>query len=215
MAFAGSSNGIGFTAGHFLADDEGCTRVTATVPADHALVKTLEDGGKYVPAGAVIPANDATAKGILYEDIDVTKGAAPGSIVTAGVIYGDKLPAALTQNAATALTGIKVVTAPNIVRPAIFAVFDSLSVASAAGSASGKTKLTVTGHDLANGQSYVYKTHATTAPAVKLADDVSAWTAWNGTDDVTATTGHKITVAVKDANGQAVAGGSTDVTSKA
>ena len=214
MSFIGSSNGIGFTAGHFLADDEDCTRKTVTVPANHANAKTV-GGMKYVPAGSIIPANDSTAKGILYEDIDVTKGDAPGSIVTAGVVYGDKLPEALTQNAANALTGIKVVTAPNIVRPAIFAVFGSLSVASAAGSASGKTKLTVTGHDLANGQSYVYKTHATTAPAVKLADDVSAWTAWNGTDDITATTGHKITVAVKDANGQAVAGGSTDVTSAA
>lgn len=117
MAFAGSSNGIGFTAGHFLADDEGCTRVSVTVPANHALVKTLEDGGKYVPAGAVIPANGATAKGILYEDVDVTKGAAPGSIVIEGTVYTGMLPAAPVDAAKTAMPGIKLVAAPTVTRP--------------------------------------------------------------------------------------------------
>ena len=126
MSFIGSSNGIGFTAGRFLADDENCTRLTATVPANHANVKTV-DGMKYVPAGSVIPANDGTAKGILYEDIDVTKGDAMGSIVTAGKVYGDKLPVALSEDttvegqtvagAATALKDIVVVNSPTITRP--------------------------------------------------------------------------------------------------
>lgn len=203
MSFIETTQGGGFAAGRFLVADEQCVRETATIPADHASAVTRPDGTKYVPEGTIIG-----GKGILYEDIDVTKGDAPGSIVTKGVVYGDRLPVA------PEIDGIEVVEeSPTIVRPAVFAVFDSLSVASAAGSASGKTKLTVTGHDLVNGQSYVYKTHATTAPAVNIADDVSAWTTWNGTAEITATTGHKITVAVKDANGQAVAGGSTDVTS--
>ena len=115
MSFIGSAQGIGFSAGHFLADDENCTRVTATIAANHAQVKTV-DGMKYVPAGAIIPANGSTAKGILYEDVDVTKGAAPGSIVTAGVVYENKLPA-IGADAKTALAGIKFVTAPTVTRP--------------------------------------------------------------------------------------------------
>ena len=164
------------------------------------------------------PANGSTAKGILYEDVDVTDGSAPGSIVTQGVIYGDRLPAALDSDAATALTGIRVVsTSPAVIRPAVFGKFDELTVESAASAtASGKTALTVTGHTLGAGEAYVYKTHATAAPEVKLGDDLSSgWTAWNGSDEITATTGHKITVAVKDTYSKAVAGGSTDVTSKA
>jgi hypothetical protein len=216
MSFTASAQGTTFEAGWFLVDDESCLRETATIAADHAQ-KVTRNGRVIVPMGAVIPANGATAKGILYEDIDVTDGDAPGSIVTKGVIYGDRLPAALDSDAATALTEIKVITAsPAIVRPTEFSVFKSFDVTSVAGSASGKTKLGISGYNPANGETLVYKTNSTTAPAVNLGDDLSSgWTDWNGTDDITATTGHKITVAGKDAYGKAVAAGSTDVTSKA
>lgn len=214
MSFTSSTNGTAFDAGWFLVDDEACLRETADIAANHAQ-KVTRDGRVIVPMGAVIPANDATAKGILYEDIDVTEGAAPGSIVTRGVIYGDRLPAALAQAAATALTEIKVTTSPAVIRPTEFAKFSKLSVVSAAGSSSGKTKLTVTGYALGSGEGYVYKTHATDAPVAELGDDVSGWSTWDGSADITATTGHKITVAVKDSFGKAVAAGSTDVTSKA
>ena len=117
MSMIGSSNGLAWSAGRFLADDEQCVRQTATVAANHAQAITRADGTKYVPAGAVIPANGSTAKGILYEDIDVSKGDAMGSIVTEGTVYGSKLPAALDNAAATALKGIKVVDAPTITRP--------------------------------------------------------------------------------------------------
>ena len=91
---------------------------TVTVAANHAAVVTKADGSKYVPAGAVIPANGATAQGILYEDVDVSTGNMPGSIVTRGVIYADRLPAALSNDAKSALTGIKVIaTAPAVTRP--------------------------------------------------------------------------------------------------
>lgn len=86
MSFISSSNGSGFLAGYFLVDDENCVRETATIPADHANVVTKADGTKYVPAGTIID-----NKGILYEDIDVTNGDAPGSIVTKGTVCGDKL----------------------------------------------------------------------------------------------------------------------------
>lgn len=100
-------------------DDEACLRETADIAQNHAQAVT-RNGRTIVPMGAVIPANGSTAKGILYEDIDVTDGAAPGSIVTRGVIYGDRLPAALESAAATALSGIKVETSPTVTRPAIF-----------------------------------------------------------------------------------------------
>lgn len=214
MSFTASAQGTTFEAGWFLVDDESCLRETATIAANHAQ-KVTRNGRVIVPMGAVIPANGATAKGILYEDIDVTDGDAPGSIVTKGVIYGDRLPATLDSDAATALTGIKVKTSPAVVRPSVFGKFDTLTVESEAGTAVGDTKLTVAGHTLDSGESYVYKTHATVAPTVKLGDDLTGWTAWDGDDDITATTGHKITVAVKGADGKAVAAGSTEVTSKA
>lgn len=126
--FDGPEKGYGWAAGHFLVSDENCTRASINVPADHAQVVTRDNGRKVVPAGAVIPANDATAVGILYEDIDVTEGAKAGSIVTAGTIYGDRLPEALSEDtteggetvpgAASVLTGITVVeTSPEVTRP--------------------------------------------------------------------------------------------------
>lgn len=117
MSFiAGPTKGTTFEVGHFLVDDEQCLRLTTTVKADHAQ-KVTRNGRTIVPAGAIVPANDATAKGILYEDIDVTDGDAPGSIVTKGTVYGDRLPAEVAEGAATALAGIKVITAPTIIRP--------------------------------------------------------------------------------------------------
>lgn len=110
--------GKGWEAGYFLVDNENCTRVTAQVAANHAAVVTRADGTKYVPAGAIIPANDATAVGILYENVDVTTGAMPGSIVTAGVVYANRLPVTVADAAKTALTGITFDTAePTITRP--------------------------------------------------------------------------------------------------
>ena len=206
--------GTTFEAGFFLGDDEQCLRLTKMIAANHAQPVT-RNGRKIVPAGAVIPANGATAEGILYEDIDVTEGAAPGSVVVRGTVYGDRLPAALDSDAATALTGITVKTSPAVIRPSVFGEFHALTVTSAAGTAAGDTKLTVTGHTLGSGESYVYKTDATAAPTVKLGGDLTGWTAWDGDDDITATTGHKITVAVKGADGTAVGAGSATVTAKA
>lgn len=118
MSFIASDTGKGFLAGYFLVDDENCTRLTKTVKANHAQVVTRPDGSKYVPMGAVIPANDATAVGILYEDIDVSNGDMPGSVVTAGQVYTDRLPAAPASAAVSAMTGIKFVAAsPAITRP--------------------------------------------------------------------------------------------------
>jgi len=213
MSMTSSLTGTTFEAGWFLVDDEACLRETTTVKADHAQ-KVTRGGRTIVPMGAVIPANGATAKGILYEDIDVTDGDAMGSIVTRGVIYGDRLPAALESAAATALTGIKVATAPVVFRPAIFGKLAAITVASVEGTSAGDTKITASGYTLKSGESLVYKV-ADAATEVKAGDDVTDWTALTNGSDVTAATGKVITVAAKDKNGKAVAAGTATVTAKA
>ena len=91
-----------------------------TIPQNHAQVQTLANGGKYVPMGAVFPSNDENAIGIVYEDVDVTTGAMPGSVVTKGTIYADRLPTALANAAKTALAGkgFRIIDAvPTVTRP--------------------------------------------------------------------------------------------------
>ena len=86
-----------------------------------------------------------------------------------------------------------------------------LTVSSAAGSTSGKTKLTVT-PTIGSGNSYRYMTGAQT-PAVGAV--LSAWTAWDGTSDITAATGDILTVAEVGSTGAAVKAGICTVTAKA
>ena len=208
--------------GWFLAHAD-CKRITAEISASHSQVVTKADGSKYVPAGAVIPANGSTAKGILYEDVDVSTGNMPGSIVTEGTIYADRLPAALDSDAASALTGIKVITAaPSIVRPTSFnkKALDAITVTSAEGTGSGKTDVSVSGYMLGSGESYVYKIDASAAPTVTLGEVLPVgsgkWTAATfPLDELTATDGHKIAVAAVDGTGAAVAYGSATIDSKA
>lgn len=90
-------------------------------------------------------------------------------------------------------------------------LLDALTVTSTAG-ASGKTAITVTPTKL-TGNSYVYKTHATVAPTVTIGQDLTSWTAWDGSAEITATTGHKITVAEVNAGKLAVKAGNTAVVS--
>ena len=208
--------GKGWEAGWFLVDNEDCTRLTATIAANHAQVVTRADGTKYVPAGAIIPSNDGNAKGILYENIDVTTGDMPGSIVTRGQVYTDRLPASPESAAVSALTGIGfTATSPATNRPNFeVKMLATLTVQSAAGTAVGDTAITVTGYSKASTDLYKYKV-ADAAQNVQAGDDLSAWTTWDGSDDITAATGKKITVAVTDANGYALAAGSTTVTAKA
>ena len=120
MSFYAASTGVSYAPGWFLADNEHCTRETRQIAANHAQVKTAANGGKYVPMGAIWPSNDANAVGIVYEDVDVTTGNMPGSVVTAGTIYADRLPAAAASAAKTALEGkgFKFITAaPAVTRP--------------------------------------------------------------------------------------------------
>lgn len=97
-------SGKAFSAGEFLAHDETVERVTKTIP--QSLATTNADGTKYVKAGTIFPASTSSATGILYEDVDVTSGNMPGSVVTMGVVYEDRLPEAVdTYSSATVASG--------------------------------------------------------------------------------------------------------------
>jgi hypothetical protein len=202
--------------GWFLASGD-CKRETVQVNANHAQVVTKADGSKYVPAGAVIPSNDGNAKGLLYEDVDVSTGAMPGSLVTEGKVYEDRLPASVQSSAKAVLGGITFVSAaPAIVRPDFPASLAAITVESAAGTDVGDTAITLSGYTPGSGESYKYKVATGTAPTVVAGEVLGAgWTAWNGTDDITAATDKKIAIVSVNAAGEAVAYGSATVTAKA
>ena len=77
-----------YAPGYFLAHEE-CVRETKEISQSGAT--TTANGGKYVPMGTAYPSNDGYAIGIVYEDVDVTSGNMPGSVVTKGVVYEDRL----------------------------------------------------------------------------------------------------------------------------
>ena len=91
MSFIGTvEEGLVYAPGHFLAHEE-CVRETREFAQNSALVVTADNGGKYVPMGTAYPTNDGNAIGIAYEDVDVTTGNMPGSVVTKGVVIEGRL----------------------------------------------------------------------------------------------------------------------------
>ena len=93
---------------------------------------------------------------------------------------------------------------------------ETLSVQSAAGTATGKTKLTVT-PDKGESSSYMYKTGADVSlPGYNDVCNVnSGWTPWDGTAEVTAKTGDKIVVVeILTEDSTAIKAGETTVTAK-
>ena len=84
----------------------------------------------------------------------------------------------------------------------------SVTVTSAAGTATGDSKITLSGYTLGTGEGWVYKTAASVAPVVSYGQKL-AWTELDSGDDITPAAGDgKITVAAVDANGRAQAAGS-------
>lgn len=118
MSFIGSTRkGQAYAPGWFLANNEDCTRETRQISQAGAEIGS--NGAKYVEMGTVYPANDGTAEGIVYEDVDVSTGDMPGSVVTKAEVYEDRLPVALAEAAKTALTGkgFTFKTSPAVTRP--------------------------------------------------------------------------------------------------
>ena len=118
MSFIGTTRkGAAYAPGWFLANNQDCARETRQI--GQAGAETGPDGSKYVKMGTVWPANDASAEGIVYEDVDVTTGDMPGSVVTRGEVYEDRLSVTLTEAAKTALEakGFTFRKAPKATRP--------------------------------------------------------------------------------------------------
>lgn len=91
---------------------------------------------------------------------------------------------------------------------------ESLTVKSEAGQSQGNTKITVTPQ---KGERNSYKYKVASNPTMPTYDQVctSGYTNWNGTDEITATTGQKIVVVEVDSENKAKKGGQATVTSKA
>lgn len=100
MSFTGSSNGKTYAPGYFLNHEE-CERKTTEIP--QSLATTEANGTKYVKMGTPFPSNDGDITGFVYEDVDVTSGNMPGSVVYSGTVIVDRLPVKLTTAAATAM----------------------------------------------------------------------------------------------------------------
>lgn len=108
-----------YAPGYFLAHEE-CVRETRQISQTGAT--TLTNGAKYVKMGTLYTTGSGAETnyvGFVYEDVDVTTGNMPGSVVTKGVVYEDRLPAELASAAKTALEakGFKFVTEATVTRP--------------------------------------------------------------------------------------------------
>lgn len=102
MSFMGNANGKTYAPGYFLAHEE-CERKTKEIPQSMA---TTVGSTKYVKMGTPYPSNDGDIEGIVYEDVDVTTGNMPGSVVTKGSIIEGRLPVGLTTTAKTKLENL-------------------------------------------------------------------------------------------------------------
>lgn len=90
---------------------------------------------------------------------------------------------------------------------------DNLTVTSVVGTNTGATKITVA-PALTSGNSYKYKV-ADNAVMPAAGQSVKGWTAWNGTDEITAATGKEICVVECDSAYRARKAGVATVTAKA
>ena len=73
------------------------------VPHDCTGLASLAENG-VIPAGTIVPANDATAEGVLLEDVRVQQNP-NGAMVMHGFLRQSRLPVAPTAAAVTALRG--------------------------------------------------------------------------------------------------------------
>ena len=85
----------------------------------------------------------------------------------------------------------------------------TLTVASAAGTEEGTTALTVS-PAIASGNIYKYVVDDDVAD-VAWGDDLTEWTTWDGTSDITAANGKKLTLAECNSDAEAVKAGSVTV----
>ena len=103
MSFIMHGLGRTYQPGWFLSSEK--TAIKKTRQIQQSIATTADDGTKYVPMGTVIQI-DGEVVGILYEDIDVTSGDMPGSVVTSGEVIESRLPTTLSESDKTALEAL-------------------------------------------------------------------------------------------------------------
>ena len=72
---------------------------------DSALA-VVEDGRKIIKAGTVFPSNDENAKGLVFQDVDVTDGDQNAALLIHGFVNSAKLPEAVSNEAKKVLKQI-------------------------------------------------------------------------------------------------------------
>lgn len=87
---------------NWLASEVGKRVVTTTAPVSLGVTDT-DTNRITVKSGTIFPSNDGSAQGIIFSDVDVSYGDYPGSLMTAGYVYSDRLPAAPTAEAKAAM----------------------------------------------------------------------------------------------------------------
>lgn len=120
MSFIYNHESATYAPGWFLATETGVERKTREIAQDSEAVQTEDDGYMYVPGGSIYPTNDAEAEGIVYENVNVTSGNMPGSVVTKGAVYADRLTEEISDEAMEALEELGftfVEEAPAVERP--------------------------------------------------------------------------------------------------
>ncbi|PIC72424.1 hypothetical protein [Sporosarcina sp. P17b] len=95
----GKAEGINFLAS--------ATVTSFTEQISNSGVAADANGRKVVKAGTVWPANDATAKGLVYSDVDVTEGPQPGAVLYEAWVIEERLPELVDALAKPELPGIK------------------------------------------------------------------------------------------------------------
>ena len=90
-----------YAGNNILASEIGLIQKTKQGTQDMA----VEEGGrKIIKAGTVFPKNDASAEGVVFEDVDMTNdGKRPISVIIAGRVIEANLPVAVNEAAKTAL----------------------------------------------------------------------------------------------------------------
>lgn len=199
---------VSFTLASMSKEDLAMALGGATIDGDTITVKYALDAADFQNVALILPILDG---GFVVAEL-------PKALSTGGLSISTSKAA--VGGLSCTMTGFKSL-ADNTIEPIVLyritpaGSLGEITVASAAGTASGTTKLTLSGYTPAQGESYVYKVGTTTtAPTIAYhAMPDYTWTAWDGTSDITAQTGKKIAVASVSSNG-AVAYGSATVTAK-
>lgn len=111
MSFA--TNTPGTLRHNFLASANELLPKTRQIPAS---LGVIDGTRKMVFAGTPFPSDDNQAVGILLEDVDVTNGDMPGSVMLAGYVLDDALNLSSAAKTALIKAGIKFMDTPAIER---------------------------------------------------------------------------------------------------